>query len=100
MVLTGKTMNAVDAERSGLVARVFPVDELVDEAVKTAALISGYSLPIVMMCKEAVNKSQELSLTEGLHFERRLFHSTFATKDQKEGMAAFLEKRSPVFQDE
>ncbi|KAI8799621.1 ClpP/crotonase-like domain-containing protein [Cladochytrium replicatum] len=99
-VLLGNMINAEDAERSGLVARVFPADKLVEESVKAAETIASYSLPVVMMAKEAVNKSFETSLSEGLHLERRLFHSTFATKDQKEGMAAFVEKRTPDFKNE
>jgi enoyl-CoA hydratase len=90
-------LSAQEAETSGLVARVYPVESLVEESVKQATIIASYSLPSVLMAKEAVNKSFELSLAEGLHLERRLFHSTFATKDQKEGMAAFAAKRSPAF---
>ena len=97
MVLTGNPITAQDAERAGLVAKVFPADQLVQEAVKTATQIADLSLPMVMMCKEAVNNAFEMSLKEGLHFERRLFQSTFAFKDQKEGMAAFVEKRAPKF---
>ncbi|KAJ3084967.1 putative enoyl-CoA hydratase, mitochondrial [Quaeritorhiza haematococci] len=100
MVLTGEMISATEAQQAGLVARIFPSEKLVEEAVKAATTIASYSQPIVMMAKEAVNKAEELSLAEGLHFERRLFHSTFATKDQKEGMAAFAEKRAPNFQDE
>ncbi|KAI8833699.1 ClpP/crotonase-like domain-containing protein, partial [Chytridium lagenaria] len=100
LVLTGGMIDAVEAEKSGLVAKIFPADKLVEEAVKSAQTIASYSLPSVMMAKEAVNKSFELSLTEGLHLERRLFHSTFATNDQKEGMSAFAEKRAPNFKDE
>lgn len=97
LVLTGGFLDAQEAERAGLVARVFPADKLLDGAVKAATVIAGYSLPSVMMAKEAVNKSLELSLEEGLHLERRLFHSTFGTEDQKEGMSAFAEKRAPVW---
>ncbi len=97
MCLTGRMMDAAEAERSGLVSRVVPAAELVEEAVKAAAKIAGFSLPSVMMAKEAVNRSYETTLAEGLRFERRLFHSLFALEDQKEGMAAFAEKRKPNF---
>ncbi|KAJ3192318.1 putative enoyl-CoA hydratase, mitochondrial [Irineochytrium annulatum] len=97
LVLTGGQIDAEEAEKAGLVAKVFPAETLVEEAVKKAETIAGFSMPIVMMAKEAVNKSFEMSLTEGLHLERRLFHSTFATHDQKEGMAAFAGKRKPNF---
>lgn len=97
MILTGRSMNAAEAERAGLVARVVPVDELLDDALATAATIAGMSLPIVMMAKEVVNAAFESTLTAGVRFERRLFHSAFATDDQKEGMAAFIEKRAPNF---
>ncbi|QKD06002.1 enoyl-CoA hydratase [Mesorhizobium loti] len=97
MCLTGRLMDAAEAERSGLVSRVVPADELVEEAVKAAAKIADFSLPSVMMAKEAVNRSYETTLAEGLRFERRLFHSLFALEDQKEGMAAFAEKRKPNF---
>lgn len=97
MCLTGDMMKADDAERAGLVAKVYPADELVDQAVETAAKIASKGRMSVLMAKEAVNASQELSLQEGLRFERRLFHSLFATADQKEGMSAFLEKRKPGF---
>ncbi|KAJ3339647.1 putative enoyl-CoA hydratase, mitochondrial [Entophlyctis luteolus] len=97
LILTGDTITAQEAEAAGLVAKIFPAESLVDEAVKSAEIIAGYSLPSVMMAKEAVNKSLELGLAEGLHLERRLFQATFATKDQKEGMAAFAEKRAPNF---
>ncbi|KAJ3412357.1 putative enoyl-CoA hydratase, mitochondrial [Chytridiales sp. JEL 0842] len=100
LVLTGGFIDAVEAEKAGLVAKIFPADKLVEEAVKSAATIASYSLPVVMMAKEAVNKSFEMSLAEGLNLERRLFHSTFALHDQKEGMKAFAEKRSPNFKDE
>ena len=95
MVLTGRNIDAAEAERAGLVSRIVPVAELVDEAVKVAERIAKLSRPIVMMAKESVNKAYETTLTEGVTFERRLFHSTFATEDQKEGMAAFAEKRQP-----
>src|SRR5690606_7534689 len=88
LCLTGRMMDAEEAERSGLVARIVPLAELVEDAVRTAATIAGYSLPSVMMAKDAINRSQELGLSEGLRAERRLFHSLFATEDQKEGMRA------------
>ena len=97
MCLTGRMMDAAEAERSGLVSRVVPAAGLVEEAVKAAAKIADFSLPSVMMAKEAVNRSYETTLAEGLRFERRLFHSLFALEDQKEGMAAFAEKRKPNF---
>ncbi|MER9330903.1 enoyl-CoA hydratase [Mesorhizobium sp. M0488] len=97
MCLTGRMMDAAEAERSGLVSRVVPAGELVEEAVRVAAKIADLSLPSVMMAKEAVNRSYETTLAEGLRFERRLFHSLFALEDQKEGMAAFVEKRKPNF---
>jgi enoyl-CoA hydratase len=97
MVLTGRMMDAAEAERAGLVSRVVDVDRLMDEAVAAAEKIAGFSRPSVLMAKEAVNRSFEAKLTEGLRFERRLFQSLFATVDQKEGMAAFVEKRKPAF---
>ena len=97
MILTGRMMDAEEAERSGLVSRIVPAADLIDEAVKTAAKIASMSLPATMLAKEAVNRAYETTLAEGVRFERRLFHSTFATEDQKEGMAAFVEKRKPVF---
>jgi enoyl-CoA hydratase len=97
MVLTGRMMDAAEAERSGLVSRIVPADQLLEEALKTANKIAEMSLPVLMIAKESVNRSYESTLTEGVLFERRLFHSTFATKDQKEGMAAFAEKRKPAF---
>lgn len=97
LCLTGRMMDAQEAERCGLVSRVLPLAELVDEAIKTAQTIANYSLPAVMMAKECVNRAFETSLNEGLRFERRVFHSTFATADQKEGMAAFAEKRKANF---
>ena len=97
MCLTGRMMDAAEAERSGLVSRVVPAAELLDEAVKAAAKIASFSLPAVMMTKEAVNRSYETTLAEGLRFERRVFHSMFALDDQKEGMAAFSEKRKADF---
>ena len=99
MCLTSRFMDAAEAERSGLVARVIPADKLVEEALAAAATIAGYSLPVVMMIKESVNRAYESALQEGLLFERRTFHSAFALDDQKEGMAAFVEKRKPVFRD-
>jgi enoyl-CoA hydratase len=95
MCLTGRMMDAAEAERAGLVSRVVPAAELMDEAIKTATKIAGLSRPIVMMAKEAVNRAYETTLAEGVRFERRVFHATFATEDQKEGMAAFAEKRPP-----
>lgn len=97
LCLTGRLMDAHEAERSGLVARVFPVDQLLDETLAAAQVIAGYSLPAVMMVKEAVNRAYESSLAEGLLFERRTFHASFALEDQKEGMTAFAEKRKPRF---
>ena len=97
MCLTGRTMDAEEAERSGLVSRVVAADRLVDEAVETAQKIAGMSLPVTLMVKEAVNRSYEVSLSEGVRFERRLFQATFGTADQSEGMAAFAEKRKPNF---
>ncbi|MBL8669478.1 MAG: enoyl-CoA hydratase [Alphaproteobacteria bacterium] len=97
MCLTGRMMDAAEAERCGLVSRVVPAAELVDEAVKVAARIAAMSGPQTMMVKEAVNRAFETTLAEGIRFERRLFHATFATADQKEGMAAFAEKREPNF---
>ena len=97
MCLTGRLMDATEAERSGLVSRVVPLDELKDEAIKTAAKIAALSRPAVMMIKDAVNSAYELPLTEGLRVERRAFQSTFALEDRREGMAAFLEKRKPNF---
>ena len=97
MCLTGRMMDAEEAERIGLVSRIVPVAELVEEALKTAETIAGMSRPAVLMTKEAVNRAYETTLSEGIRFERRLFHATFATEDQKEGMAAFTEKRQPKF---
>ncbi|SPA27326.1 cyclohex-1-ene-1-carboxyl-CoA hydratase [Cupriavidus taiwanensis] len=98
LCLTARMMDAAEAERAGLVSRVVPADKLLDEVLAAAETIAGYSLPVVMMIKESVNAAYETTLAEGVHFERRLFHATFATEDQKEGMAAFVEKRSPDFQ--
>ncbi|MDP1626099.1 enoyl-CoA hydratase [Parvibaculum sp.] len=97
MCLTGRMMDAEEAERSGLVSRVVPAGELMDEVLKVAQTVAGMSLPIAMMTKESVNRAYETTLSEGVRFERRLFHSMFATDDQTEGMAAFVEKRSPQF---
>jgi enoyl-CoA hydratase len=97
MCLTGRMMDAEEAERSGLVSRIVPAAELVDEALKVAGKIAAMSRPAVLMAKEAVNRAYETTLAEGIRFERRLFHSTFATEDQKEGMAAFIEKRKPAY---
>lgn len=97
LCLTARMMDAAEAERAGLVSRIVPADKLVDEAVSAAETIAGYSLPVVMMIKESINAAYETTLNEGVRFERRLFHSTFATEDQKEGMAAFVEKRAPNF---
>jgi enoyl-CoA hydratase len=98
MVLTGRTIDAAEAERCGLVSRIVPAADLLEEALKVAARIASLSRPVVMMAKESVNRSYETTLEEGIRFERRLFHSTFATEDQKEGMAAFTEKREANFQ--
>ncbi|MDF1750208.1 MAG: enoyl-CoA hydratase [Alphaproteobacteria bacterium] len=95
MCLTGRLMDAEEAERAGLVSRVVPAEELLGDAIKTAEKIANLSRPIVLMAKECVNRSYETTLAEGIRFERRVFHSTFATDDQKEGMAAFAEKRTP-----
>ena len=97
MCLTGRMMDAAEAERAGLVSRVVPAAELLEDAMKTAGKIAAMSRPVAMLAKEAVNRAYETTLAEGIRFERRLFHSTFATEDQKEGMAAFVEKRKPVF---
>jgi enoyl-CoA hydratase len=97
MILTGRLMEAAEAERCGLVSRIVASEKLLDEAVETAAKIATFSQPVVMMAKEAVNRAFETSLAEGLRFERRLMHSMFALEDQKEGMSAFVEKRKPVF---
>ncbi|HXP75451.1 MAG TPA: enoyl-CoA hydratase [Stellaceae bacterium] len=97
MVLTGRMMDAAEAERSGLVSRVVPADQLLEEALKIATKMAEMSRPSALMAKEAVNRAFETTLAEGVHFERRLFHSLFATEDQKEGMAAFVEKRKPRF---
>jgi enoyl-CoA hydratase len=95
--LTGRMVDAAEAERAGLVARLVPADKLEEEALAIAAKIASFSLPVVLKIKEAVNRAFESSLAEGLHFERREFHATFALDDQKEGMRAFVEKRKPSF---
>jgi len=97
MCLTGRMIDAVEAERSGLVARIVPQDQLLDEALQVAQSIAAKSLPVAMMVKESVNRAFEVSLAEGIRFERRVFHAAFASDDQKEGMAAFIEKREPAF---
>lgn len=97
MCLTARTINAEEAERAGLVSRIVPLATLMNEALAVAQTVASYSLPMVMMIKESINQAFETTLTQGVLFERRLFHSTFATADQKEGMHAFLEKRHPVF---
>lgn len=97
MCLTARMMDAAEAERAGLISRVVPAANLMEEALAAAATISEMSLPIIMMIKESVNRAYETTLTEGVRYERRLFHSTFATEDQKEGMKAFVEKRLPSF---
>jgi len=98
LILTGRMMDAREAERSGLVARIVPLQSLVEEALKVADTIASMSLPAVLAAKEAVNRAFETSLAEGVRFERRVFHSLFATGDQKEGMAAFIEKRPAKFE--
>ena len=97
LCLTGRMMDATEAERAGLVSRIVPADKLLAEAIGVAERISELSVPIAMMVKESVNRAFETTLAEGVRFERRLFHSTFATEDQKEGMAAFVAKRKPAF---
>ena len=97
LCLTGRMMDAEEAERCGLVSRIVPASDLIEEATKAAQKIAAFSMPAVMMTKEAVNRAYETTLAEGVRFERRLFHSLFATEDQKEGMAAFAAKREPQF---
>lgn len=99
LILTGNQFSAQEAEKHGLVSRVVPAAELVNEAVKLGERIASFSKPVIAMAKEAVNAAYETTLQQGILFERRLFHSTFATHDQKEGMRAFIEKRKPQFQD-
>jgi enoyl-CoA hydratase len=98
MCLTGRMMDAVEAERSGLVSRIVPAASLLEEALKVAETIAAMSLPVAMLTKESVNRAYETTLQEGIRFERRVFHALFATADQKEGMTAFVEKRKPAFQ--
>jgi enoyl-CoA hydratase len=98
LILTGRMMDAAEAERLGLAARIVPLQGLLEEALKVADTIASMSLPSVLAAKEAVNRAFETSLAEGVRFERRVFHSLFATRDQKEGMAAFIEKRQPKFE--
>src|SRR5207248_2636885 len=100
LILTGRMMDAAEAERSGLVARVVPAASLMEEAIKVAETIAALSQPSLIAAKEAVNRSFESSLAEGVRFERRVFHALFATKDRKEGMTAFIEKRAPRFTNE
>jgi enoyl-CoA hydratase len=97
LVLTGRMMDAAEAERAGLVARVVPAEKLLEEAMAAAQKIAAMSLPIALMAKESVNRAFESTLAEGIRFERRLFHASFATEDQKEGMTAFVDKRKPAF---
>ena len=99
LCLTGRMMDAQEAERAGLVSRVVPAAQLQEEAMAIAQKIAEYSQPVIMMIKESINAAYETTLSEGIRFERRLFHATFATEDQKEGMRAFLEKRAPSFVD-
>jgi enoyl-CoA hydratase len=99
MCLTGRLIDAEEAERAGLVARVVPLDQLLEQALAAAASIAAKSLPVAMMVKESVNRAFEVSLSEGIRFERRVFHAAFASEDQKEGMRAFIDKRQPAFKD-
>jgi enoyl-CoA hydratase len=98
MILTGRTMDAREAEQAGLVSRLVPAEELLAEATSVAETIAGMSKPAAMLAKEAVNRAFETTLAEGVHVERRLFHATFALADQREGMTAFVEKRQPRFE--
>jgi enoyl-CoA hydratase len=97
MCLTGRLMDAAEAERSGLVARVIAADALLEEALKTAKTIASMSLPAVLSIKDAVHRASDLALADGVRYERRLFHALFSCEDQKEGMTAFVEKRPPAF---
>jgi enoyl-CoA hydratase len=97
LILTARNMDAAEAERAGLVSRIVPADRLLDEVLAVANAICEFSLPVVMAAKESVNRAYESALAEGILFERRIFHSLFATEDQKEGMRAFVEKRKPSF---
>lgn len=100
LCLTGRLMDVQEAEKAGLVSRIVPVEHLKAEALKVAQKMASHSLPVLMMIKESVGRAFETPLSEGLKFERRLFHATFALEDQKEGMAAFVEKREPIFKDQ
>jgi len=100
LCLTGRMMDAAEAERAGLVSRIVPAAELLAEAIKVAERVAQMSRPVAMMVKESVNRAYETTLAEGVRFERRLFHSTFAVADRKEGMAAFIEKRKPAFRNQ
>jgi enoyl-CoA hydratase len=100
MCLTGRMMDASEAERAGLVSRVVPLADLIEDALKTAATIAAMSLPAAMMTKESINRAYETTLAEGVRFERRVFHAMFAMADQTEGMSAFVEKRPPNFRNE
>ena len=97
LVLTGRMMDAAEAERAGLVSRVVAADKLLDEALAAAATICGFGLPAVMLAKQCVNRAFESGLDDGVNYERQVFHSLFATEDQKEGMAAFVAKRKAAF---
>ena len=99
LCLSGRMMGAEEAERAGVVARIVPKEQLLEEALKVAAQIASKSVPVAMMVKESINRAFEVSLSEGVRFERRVFHAAFATEDQKEGMAAFIAKREAQFKD-